>query len=84
MAADRQQRRAPLTAEEEHALEELAEERIEGEERRRRPFTRGQIIRWVFLLTLVVLSLYVLGPGLIEVFSSAPQLARDRAGGGSR
>jgi uncharacterized protein (TIRG00374 family) len=75
VTAERQQRRAPLTPEEEHALEELAEARIEDEERRRRPFTRGQLIRWVLLLTLVVLSLYVLGPGLIDVFSSAPQLA---------
>jgi uncharacterized protein (TIRG00374 family) len=37
--------------------------------------TRRQIIRIVVLLTLVLLSLYVLGPGLVEVFSSAPRLA---------
>ena len=75
MSSERQQRRAPLTAEEEHALEEFAEERMADEERRRRPFTRGQVIRWTLLLTLVGLSLYVLGPGLIEVFSSVPRLA---------
>ena len=75
MSSERQQRWAPLTAEEEHALEEFAEERMADEERRRRPFTRGQVIRWTLLLTLVGLSLYVLGPGLIEVFSSVPRLA---------
>jgi uncharacterized protein (TIRG00374 family) len=75
VTVDRHQRFTPLTVEEEHALEEFAEERMADEERRRRPFTRAQIIRWTFLLTLVVLSLYVLGPGLIEVFSSAPELA---------
>jgi uncharacterized protein (TIRG00374 family) len=37
--------------------------------------TRRQIVRIVVLLTLVLLSLYVLGPGLVEVFSSAPRLA---------
>jgi uncharacterized protein (TIRG00374 family) len=64
-----------MTEEETLALEELAEQRLEEEGRRGVPFTRRQLIRWCVLLAFTSLSLYVLGPGLVEVFSSAPRLA---------
>jgi len=73
--ADPRRRRAELTEEESHALEEMAEQRLESEGRRTAPFTRRQFIRWTLLLTLALVSLYVLGPGLVEVLSSAPRLA---------
>ncbi len=75
MTPDRHQRWTPLTEEEEHELEEFAEQLLESEGRRVPLPTRGQVIRWTLLLTLVLLSLYVLGPGLVEVLSSAPRLA---------
>lgn len=69
------QRRDQLTERESSALEQLAEQRLESEGRRTAPFTRSQVVRWTLLLTLALISLYVLGPGLVEVFSSAPRLA---------
>lgn len=64
-----------MTDEEALALEHFAEQHMEDEGRRGAPLTRRQIVRWIALLTLTLVSLYVLGPGLVEVFSSAPRLA---------
>lgn len=58
---------------EEIEREEVAFERDADAATRAR--TRRQIVRIVLLLTLVALTLYVLGPGLVEVLSSAPRLA---------
>lgn len=75
MAPDRHQRWTPLTEEETHEFEELAEELLESEGRRAPLPTRRQVLRWTVLLTLVLVSLYIVGPGLVEVLSSAPRLA---------
>jgi len=65
----------PLSVDEALALEALAEERrFEEDEARASSRTRRQIIRWVLTLTLVLITLYVLGPGLVALFSSAPRL----------
>ncbi len=65
----------PLSAQETLELEALAEEqRFEEDEARASSRTRRQIIRWVLTLTVVLITLYVLGPGLVELFSSAPRL----------
>lgn len=75
VAPDRHHHRPALTEHETHVLEELAEERFEVEEKRLRRVTRGQFVRWTVLLVVALLSLYLLGPGLVEVLSSAPRLA---------
>lgn len=64
-----------MTEGESQALEQQAEQMMESEGRRTGAITRRQLIRWTLLLTLTLVSLYVLGPGLVEVFSSAPRLA---------
>ncbi len=66
---------APLLTDEELRREaQLEEERFAAAEARAAGRTRRQVVRWVLLLVLVLLTLYVLGPGLVEVFSSAPRL----------
>ena len=55
-------------------LEALAEAQLEERERGAPRRTVRQIVRITLLLTLVLLTLYVLGPGLVEVLSSAPRL----------
>ena len=55
-------------------LEALAEAELEERERGAPRRTVRQIVRITLLLTLVLLTLYVLGPGLVEVLSSAPRL----------
>ncbi len=55
-------------------LEALAEAELAERERATPRRTVRQVIRIVLLLTLVLLTLYVLGPGLVEVLSSAPRL----------
>lgn len=55
-------------------LEQVAEAELEEQERRAPRRTVRQVARIVALLTLVLLTLYVLGPGLVEVLSSAPRL----------
>ncbi len=63
--------RKPPAVDEERAVER----RFEDEEQRGTGrSTRRQIIRGVLLLTLAAITLYVLGPGLVEVLSSAPRL----------
>ena len=55
-------------------LEALAEAELAEREREAPRTTVRQVTRIVVLLTLVLLTLYVLGPGLVEVLSSAPRL----------
>ncbi len=64
-----------VTPEEQARLEALAERELEERERRAPRRTGRQVLRITLLLTLVLLTLYVLGPGLVEVLSSAPRLA---------
>lgn len=64
----------PVTPEEQARLEALAEHDLEEAERTAPRRTTRQVLRIVVLLTLVLLTLYVLGPGLVEVLSSAPRL----------
>lgn len=65
----------PLDPAEQAELERIAGERIEEEIEHAPARTRRQIIRWVLLLTLVLISFYVVGPSVVEVLSSAPRLA---------
>lgn len=44
------------------------------------PVTRRAVIRRIVLLALAAASLYLLAPGLVEVFSSSPQLRRIEPG----
>lgn len=55
-------------------LEALTEAELDEREREAPRRTSRQVVRIVVLLTLVLLTLYVLGPGLVEVLSSAPRL----------
>ena len=55
-------------------LEALAEAELDERGREAPRRTARQVTRIVVLLTLVLLTLYVLGPGLVEVLSSAPRL----------
>lgn len=65
----------PVMDEAERArLEALAEAELDEREREAPRRTAQQVARIVLLLTLVLLTLYVLGPGLVEVLSSAPRL----------
>ncbi len=65
----------PVIGPEEQArLEALAEQELEAQERTAPRRTARQVLRLTGLLTLVLLTLYVLGPGLVEVLSSAPRL----------
>lgn len=67
---------APVPDEaERERLEQEAEAELEEQERRAPRRTVRQVARIVALLTLVLLALYVLGPGLVEVLSSYPRLA---------
>jgi uncharacterized protein (TIRG00374 family) len=52
------------------------EERFAEQERRSAARTRRQILRWIVTLVLAAVALYVVGPTLVEVFSSAPHLRR--------
>ena len=63
-----------VSPEEQARLEALAERELEEVERTAPRRTTRQVLRIVVLLTLVLLTLYVLGPGLVEVLSSAPRL----------
>ena len=63
-----------MSPEEQARLEALAEQELEEAERKAPRRTTRQVLRIVVLLTLVLLTLYVLGPGLVEVLSSAPRL----------
>ncbi len=63
-----------VSPEEQARLEALAEHELEEAERTVPRRTTRQVLRIVVLLTLVLLTLYVLGPGLVEVLSSAPRL----------
>ena len=65
----------PLDPAEQAELERIAEQRIDEEIQQAGPSTRGQIVRWVLVLTVVLISFYVVGPSLVEVLSSAPRLA---------
>ncbi len=55
-------------------LEALTEAELAERERAAPRRTARQVARIALLLTLVLLTLYVLGPGLVEVLSSAPRL----------
>lgn len=63
-----------LDAAERARLEALTEAQLEERERETPRRTGRQVVRIGLLLTLVLLALYVLGPGLVEVLSSAPRL----------
>ena len=72
------ERRHPLpapSAAEQAELERIAEERIDEGLEHAPSRNRRQIVRVVLMLTVVLVSFYIVGPSVLEVLSSAPRLA---------
>ena len=65
----------PPGPQEQQALELLAEQRLAESEQRAAPRSRRQVVRWVAVLMLVLVSFNNVGPSVVEVLSSAPRLA---------